>query len=136
MYTHIMTPVDLAHVGTLGSALDLTADLARHFGARVTFVGVTGVQPSAIAPSPEAYADKLRAFAAAQAAAGGYDASAHPITAHDPAIEIDRDLVAAAEEIGADLIVAATHVPSIFGGASHGGAVATQSRASVLLVRN
>ena len=135
MYSHIMTPVDLSHADRLEKALRTTADLARHYGARVTYVGITGVQPGPVAHSPEEYAGKLGAFAATQAAAEGIEATGHAITAHDPAVELDRLLVSAADALGADLIVAATHLPSLFGGASHGGALATHSSASVLLVR-
>lgn len=135
MYSHIMTPVDLSHADKLTKAMKTTADLASHYGARVTFVGVTGVQPSSVAHTPEEFADKLSAFAAEQASASGIDAGSHAITAHDPAVELDHLLVDAAAELGADLIVAGTHVPSLFGGHSHGGAVATHTGASVMLVR-
>ena len=40
-----MAPVDLAHVETLGRALSCAADLARHYRAPVTFVGVAAAPP-------------------------------------------------------------------------------------------
>jgi len=135
MYSHIMTPIDLTHADRLSKALKTTSDLARHYGAKVTFVGVTGVQPGPVAKNPEEYAVKLADFAAQQAQSDGIEATSHAVTAHDPATELDHLLVKAAESIGADLIVAGTHVPSMFGGHSHGGAVATHSAASVVLVR-
>lgn len=135
MYRKIMVPVDLGHLDRMERALGVAADLAKLYGAPVVYVGVTGVQPSPTAHSPEEFEGKLASFAANQASARGVAGEAHALVAHDPAVELDRQLLHAAEEIGADLIVAATHVPSFFGGASHGGALATHSTASVLLVR-
>jgi nucleotide-binding universal stress UspA family protein len=65
VFKHIMVPVDLAHEGRLDRALDVAADLAAHYGARVTYVGVTVPQPSSVAHNPEEFAEKLARFAAA-----------------------------------------------------------------------
>ena len=53
MFKKIMTPVDLAHQGDLKKALSVTADLAKHYGASVVFVGATSPSPSSTAHSPE-----------------------------------------------------------------------------------
>ena len=135
MYTHIMIPVDLAHADRLERALKTGADLAKLYDAKITYVGVTGVQPSKVAHNPEEFAGKLADFAKQQGSAHGVTAEAKTITAHDPAIEIDHMLVDAAQEIGADLIVAGTHDPHAFDWPSHGGKLASHSDASVLLVR-
>ncbi len=135
MYTHIMIPVDLTHVDRLERALKTAADLAKLYGSKVTYVGITGVQPSKVAHNPGEFAEKLGHFAQEQAASWGIETDAKAITAHDPAIEIDHMLVDAAREIGADLIVAATHDPHMFDWPSHGGKLASHADASVLLVR-
>jgi len=135
LYTHIMIPVDLAHADRLDRALKTGADIARLYGAKVTYVGVTGVQPSKVAHTPEEYARKLSEFARGQASAYGIEAGSKPITAHDPAVEIDHMLVDTADEIGADLIVAGTHDPHAFDWPSHGGKLASHAHVSVLLVR-
>jgi nucleotide-binding universal stress UspA family protein len=135
LYTHIMIPVDLAHADRLERALKTGADLARLYDSTVTYVGVTGVQPSKVAHNPEEFAEKLSHFAQEQAASYGIRAEAKPITAHDPAIEIDHMLIDAAHEVGADLIVAGTHDPHLFDWPSHGGKLANHADISVLLVR-
>lgn len=135
MYSQIMIPVDLSHLHRMEKALKTGADLARLYGGTITFVGITGVQPSPVAHTPEEYAGKLSAFAEEQARVHDVPTRAHAVTAHDPAVEIDGLLLDASLEMKADLIVAATHVPSFFGGASHGGALAAHAAASVMLVR-
>lgn len=135
MYTHIMIPVDLSHADRLERALKTGADLSKLYGAPITFVGVTGVQPSKIAHTPEEYAQKLDAFAKDQAASRGIETNAKALTAHDPSIELDHMLADTATEIGADLIVAGTHDPHMFDWPSHGGKLANHAHASVMLVR-
>jgi nucleotide-binding universal stress UspA family protein len=131
-----MIPVDLTHLDALDRALQTGADLARHYGATVTYVGVTGVQPSKVAHSPEEYAQKLDAFAARQGEAAGIAAQAKTIVAHDPSVDMDHMLLDAAEEIGADLVVMATHEPHAFDWPHHGGKLANHAKCSVMLVRN
>lgn len=136
MFSHIMTPIDLAHLDRLGKALQVTADLARHYDARVTYVGVTAPQPSAVAHSPEEYAAKLGALAEREAKTHGLSrAEAHPIVAHDPAVELDGVLADTADRIGADLVVMGSHIPHRFEMPSHGGKLASHSDTSVFLVR-
>ena len=136
MFSHIMVPVDLAHPDKLESALKTAADLAGHYGARVTYVGVTTGQPSSVAHTPREYAAKLAKFAAMQAELNGVaEVASHAITAHDPAVELDRKLEEAVHEIGADLVVMGSHIPRTFDLGSHGGRVATHTDVSVMLVR-
>lgn len=137
MFQHIMVPVDLTHAGQLEKALNVARDLARHYNARITYVGMTSVTPSGVAHNPEEYAAKLQAFAEAHADGAGSGIGSHAITLHDPAVELDRALVKASETLEADLVVVASHVP----GArdliwpSHGGRLAAHAKASVLVVR-
>ena len=136
LYTRIMIPVDLAHLDRLGRALQTGADLAKHYGAGITYVGVTGVQPSKVAHTPKEFEHKLAAFAKEQGDAAGISAEGKAIIAHDPAVELDHMLVDAAEEIGADLIVVGTHDPHTFDWPHHGGKLANHAKCSVMLVRD
>ena len=137
MYKHIMVPVDLAHEGKLDRALKTAADLALHYGARITYTGVTSPQPSSVAHNPAEYGEKLSRFAAAQGKTAGLsDVKSHPIVSHDPSVDLDRTLAEAAEQIGADLIVVGSHIPRAFDLRSHGAHLAQLSHHSVMLVRD
>jgi nucleotide-binding universal stress UspA family protein len=137
MYKTIMVPVDLAHAARLEKALATAADLCRHYGATAVYVGVTTSVPSSIARTPDAFAKKLDAFAADQAAKHGHTAEGHSVISHDPTIDLDPALLKAAEDIGADLIVMASHIPNItdYVWPSNGGEVASHAKASVMIVR-
>lgn len=137
MYRNIMVPVDLAHAKTLEHALGVAGDLARHWGARVIYVGVTSPEPGKLAHNPEEFADKLAAFAKAQGEAHGVDASAHPAIAHDPTTEVDDALLRAVDATGADLVVMQSHIPGLidYVWPSNGGKIAGHAKASVMVVR-
>jgi len=138
MFKKIMTPVDLSHADRLGRALDVTADMAKTHGAEVVYVGIAAAAPSAVAHTPEEYAEKLGAFAAAQSAKHGHTASAHAITSHDPSVDLNRTLEATVRDLGVDLVVMATHLPNVtdYIWSGHGAHVAAHSEASVFLVRD
>lgn len=137
MYKKIMVPVDLAHVERLEKAITTATDLAKHYGIPVCFVGVTAETPTEVAHTPKEFAEKLAAFGAGQSKKHGLtvDTTAYP--SHDPAVDLDHRLIAAARENGADLIVMASHLPGlqdhIF--ASNAGAVASHAKVSVFVVR-
>ena len=137
MYQRIVVPVDLARLDGLGKALAVAGDLARHYGVPVTYVGVTSTVPDAVAKTPAEFGQKLQAFAEAQAKQYGIEADAHPLTSPDPAADLSRVLRAAARELGADLVVMASHPPSALDWLlpSQGGSVAEHSEASVFIVR-
>ena len=137
MYREIMVPVDLAHEATLAHALAVAADLARHWGARITYVGVTSPVPGALAHNPDELAGKLTDFAAAQGAALDVETRAHPAIAHDPTTEVDDALLRAIDETGADLVVMQSHIPGLidYVWPSNGGKIAGHAKASVLVVR-
>ena len=59
MYSKIMFPVDLAHVEQLQKALGTAADLAKLYGAKIFFVGVTSYVPTKLGRNPDEYAAKL-----------------------------------------------------------------------------
>jgi nucleotide-binding universal stress UspA family protein len=137
MFHKIMIPVDLAHVEGLDKALRAGADLARIYVANVTYVGASTAAPSAVAHTPAEFADKLAAFAAGETAKYGHTAESRAITSHDPKTDIDDALLRAAEELGADLVVMASHVPGLTDTIwpSNGGKLAARAKASVMVVR-
>ena len=138
MFKQIMAPVDLAHVDGLARALACAADLARHYGVPVTYVGVTSTVPSKLAHTPAEFEARLRGFAQAEADRNGIEATAHMAIAHDPATEIDDALLRAVDETGADLVVMASHVPRVMDHfwPSNGGKLAEHARCSVMVVRS
>ncbi len=137
MFKKIMVPVDMAHTNKLGAALAMAADLAKRYGAEVCYVGATTSTPSTVARSPEEYRTKLAAFAADEAAAHGHKASSHMVISHDPTTDLDHVLVKAVKEVGADLVVMATHMPKAADliWPSNGGRLATHTDVSVFLIR-
>jgi nucleotide-binding universal stress UspA family protein len=137
MYRKIMVPVDLAHIDVIEPALEKVADLARHYDAEVCYVGVTPNAPSSVARTPKEYHEKLEAFAKKRGEVHGQPVSAHTVSSPDPTAELDDLLVEAIDDVGADLVIMPTHPPKgvdiIM--SSHGGKVATNTSASVFLVR-
>lgn len=137
MYRKIAVPIDLAHAERMEGAIAMAADLAKLYGATVCYLGATAPTPSSVAHSPEEYKQKLADFAENEARAHGQDVTTHVILSHDPTATLDDDLVKAVDEMGADLVVMATHVPHIGDRiwASNGGNLARRTKASVCLVR-
>ena len=137
MYSKIMVPVDLGHVERLEKALKTAADLAKHYGAPVCYVGVTSAAPGSVAHNPAEFQQRLDELAAAQAKAHGAEVSTLEVVSHDPAVDLDSKLLDAVNETGADLVVMASHVPGvlehIFG--SNAGYVAGHAKVSVFVVR-
>lgn len=137
MYSRIMVPVDLAHADKMTRAFDAAAILAKPRNATIVYTGVVAETPGSIAHNPKEFADKLQAFAEEQRGARGLPAEAHAVTSHDPSVDLNEKLVEAAKEVGADLIVMASHVPGVadhwFHG--HGPYVAQNAPMSVFLVR-
>jgi nucleotide-binding universal stress UspA family protein len=138
MFKKIMVPVDLAHRDAIEPALTAAADLARHYGAEVCYIGVTATTPGSVARTPEEYQQKLEAFAQEHSdQAHGQTVSARAITSPDPTADLNDVLVQAIKDTGSDLVVMATHLPRHIDAVlpAHGGEVATHTDASVFLVR-
>lgn len=137
MFTRIMVPVDLVHAGKLERALACAADLARLYNCPVSYVGVTASAPGPLGHNPKEYAEKLAAFGDDQAAARGVTADSHAVISHDPTTDLDDALLKAVDEIGADLVVMASHIPGLtdYLWPSNGGKIAAHSGASVFVVR-
>ena len=138
MYQHIMVPVDLAHAEALEKALQTAADLGRHYGCPVTYVGVTASTPGALGHNPDEFAERLAAFGREETAKRGVEIATRAVTSHDPTADLDTALLHTAQELGADLVVMATHLPSMadYLWPSNGGRMAAHSSLSVFLVRS
>ncbi|KRS10506.1 universal stress protein UspA [Roseovarius atlanticus] len=137
MFKKIMAPVDLAHKDRLEKALQCTADLAKHYGAEVVFVGVTTSTPSSVAHSPEEYGEKLDAFANEQSQAHGFTALGKALLSHDPSSDVDDVLLKATADNNVDLVVMASHLPNVmdYVWPSNGGKIAEHAKCSVMVVR-
>lgn len=138
MYSHIMVPVDLAHLGAVAKALQTGGALAALWSANITYVGVTSTMPGKMGHTPEEFATKLGAFAAGQATLYGVRASAMTAISHDPATELDTALIKATADCGADLVVMQTHHhrTTDWIWPSNGGKLASHADCSVMLVRD
>ncbi len=137
MYQTIAVPVDLEHIDRLPKALRTAVDLAKHYGATVHYVGATTETPSPIAHNPSEYQAKLEAFAKSEGEQHGVDTKAKMIVSLDMTIDLDKQLRQAFEDIGADLVVMASHIPGIKDHlfSSNAGWIANHSSISVFIVR-
>ncbi|KPQ26134.1 MAG: universal stress protein family protein [Halomonas sp. HL-48] len=137
MFNNIMVPVDLAHLDTLEPSLSIVADMAKQYDARITYVSVTANTPTSVARTPQEYEQKLDAFAQERHQVHGQPVGIKVYSSTDPIANVDDLLVKAIDEIGADLVIMATHLPRHLDIVmpSHGGKVATHTDASVFLLR-
>lgn len=137
MFNTVMMPVDLSVPETHEKALAVACDLARRYEAGLCLVSVAGGLSAKVSNSPSIYAEKLAAFAAAIAEREGVEIATKVYETDDPSVEVDAILVRAVDEVGADLIVMATHKPGWWEYIvnSHGGRVAAHASVSVMLVR-
>ncbi|MBY8974965.1 universal stress protein [Rhodobacteraceae bacterium NNCM2] len=137
MFRTIMVPVDLAHPERLDRAISIAATMAEVMGAQIHLVGVTMSAPSKVAHTPEEFDAKLEEYAAHQGRIRNVEMAAHTVITNDAAVDLDKRLIETADQIGADLVVMATHVPGLaeYVFASHGGYLAAHAKQSVLLVR-
>ncbi len=137
MFNNIMVPVDLAHLETLEPSLSVVADLAKQYDSHITYVSVTANTPTSVARTPQEYEQKLEAFAQERHRVHGQPVSIRVYSSTDPVANVDTLLVKAVEEVGADLVMMATHFPRHLDiiMPSHGGKLATHTDASVFLMR-
>lgn len=137
MFKKIMIPVDLAHLGALDKSLTVAADLAKHYGAALCYVSVTSSHPGTVARTPEEYEQKLLAFAQGHAPDTANPPTVRVFNSPDPIADMDDTLVQAIIEVGADLVVMATHLPKHLDAIipANGSKVAAHTRASIVLVR-
>lgn len=137
MFRSILVPIDLGHKEKLDKAISVAARLSSSEGATVTLCGVTSSAPGSVAHTPEEFARKLEEFAAAQSSARGVSFAARSVVSHDPSADLDDRLNEVAHEIGADLVVMASHVPGFLEHviSSHAGYLAAHTDISVMVVR-
>ena len=138
MFKRIMVPVDLAHIPALRKALEVAAGVAKQYDIPVTYVGVTSAAPSALGHNPDEFDARLTAFGAEQASANGIVGETKTVISHDPTTDVDDALLHAVKDVGADLVVMASHVPGLadYVWPSNGGKIAAHSDASVFVVRD
>jgi nucleotide-binding universal stress UspA family protein len=113
MYSRIMVPVDLEHADKLGRTLDTAGDIARLYGATLCFVAVSGKVPNRVAPTPEKFEAELNMFAREQGDRLGVGTSSLVKSSVDVPAELDDKLLEALDEVDADLIVMASHIPGV-----------------------
>lgn len=137
MYKHLCVPVDLTHVETLGKALKVSADLAALYGAKATLMTVSASTPSTVAQNPEEFAERLSSFAAEQGEALGVAFDSLALHSGDPVVDFEKTLNRAIHERGVDLVVMASHIPSLadYVFRSHSGYLARHTDVSVFIVR-
>ncbi len=137
IFNHIMIPVDLVHKDKQQKALAVAGELAKLHGAKVHVVSVGGDLPGSLGHNPKEFGDLLDVFAAGLRDEYGADVEAYPITANDPSVDTTRKLMQAIEDIGADLVIMASHQPGVMEHifSSHGGYIAQHAKCSVFVVR-
>lgn len=137
MFERIMVPVDLKHEEQLDKTIYAISELARVYGSKVTFVGVSLSAPTEIARNPKQFSEKLAQFAEKQNRLYSMHSDSYTIISVDPTADLEKKLLEAIDHVKADLVVMATHIPDasdyIF--ANHGNFLATHAKVSVFLVR-
>ena len=113
MYNKIMVPVDLEHTERIEKALHGAAELAKSYDVPVCYVAIMGRAPNRVAPSPEKFEAELNMFAREQADKYGIETECKAVPSVDVPVELDDKLIGAVDEVGADLIVMASHIPGI-----------------------
>jgi len=139
MYSKILVPVDLSHLDKITKALDTAIDIARHYKAELHYVTVTNSTPGQAAHNPKELAEKMRVFAEEQGQAHGITTDSKVLESVDTAVELDDKLLGAIKDIGADLVVMASHPPGLGDKLhllrSNGAEIVKHSDVSVFVVR-
>ena len=137
MASPIMVPVDLNHTDGLDKSIRMAVEIANAHNAPITVVGVTEGAPNLVAANETEYTKALDAYAAELSDKHRLPVSAKAVHSVDVPAELGDVLVGAAEEMGAEAVVMASHVPGflehIF--SSNAGYVASHAKCSVFVVR-
>ena len=137
MYSRIMVPVDLEHVSTQEKAVKFAVDLGKLYSAELCLVGVTTSAPSSVAHNEKEFDEKLADFASSKSEE--YEIGFDHMTVHsnDPTADLDEVLAHAGDDLGADLIVLASHVPGFMDHffRSNASQLVTHTAISVMIVR-
>ena len=137
MFKKILVPVDLGHLDRLQKALTVAATEAGKHGAEVVYLGIAEETPSDVARNPTEYKARLAEFVEQQAREHGITTEAMTVVSTDPAAEINKLILRAIKDTGADLVVMASHPPRMLDWIlpSHGGHVAEHADISVFVIR-
>ncbi len=137
LFKQIMVPVDLEHIDQLEKSLTIAVDLSKHYGTPICYVGVANEQPSPVSHNPVEFEQKLKEFASKQASRHEIQATSRAFVGHDLVTDVDDILLKAVKEVGADLVVMASHVPTLvdYIWPSNGGKIAAHSDAAVFVIR-
>lgn len=138
MFKHIMVPFDLSAKDKWAKAVKIAADIARQQGSRMTLVSVGGGINGKVSHSIGEYRRLLAVEASEIERTEGIDVDSRAYNVADPSVEVDRKLVEAIDDIGADLVVMASHQPGWVEYLinSHAGRLAAHAPVSVFVVRD
>lgn len=138
MYKHIMVPIDMADTESLAHAVEVAADLVRHYQARMTLVSVSGGLQGRVSHYHSEYARKLAEFAKEVGATHGVEVGSENVSVPDPSVEVDQRLIEMIEKLNVDLAVIGSHMPGWVDHIinSHGGRLARLAPISVFVVRD
>lgn len=137
MFKTIMVPVDLVHKDKQQKALAVAGEMAKAHSATVHVVSVGGELPSTLGHNPGEFGKTLADFTASLREQYGAEVEAHPVQSTDPAVDTTRKLMQAIDDIGADLVIMASHQPGVMEHifSSHGGYIAQHGKCSVFVIR-
>ncbi|MGI9389376.1 MAG: universal stress protein [Boseongicola sp.] len=137
MFKNIMIPVEFQHVDRLTRVLEIAGTLAKVGGGTLHLVHVGAYPPSEDGKTVEEQELKLENFAREVSVAQKVPVEAKSVMAHDPAAELNSQLMSAVKSTNADLVVAGSHVPVLgdYFFTSHGGYLAEHAEVSVFVVR-
>ncbi|WP_306112919.1 MULTISPECIES: universal stress protein [unclassified Roseovarius] len=138
MFKQIMVPYDLSAREKCAKALKVAGDLARRHEAQMTLVSVGGGTNTLISHSADELERLLGAYAAQVSASEKVEVASRFYDVTDPRAEVDRILIEAIGDTGADLVVMASHHPGWVEYLinSHAGRVASRAQVSVFVVRD
>lgn len=137
MYRRILIPVDMNQREKLDRALATAAHLAHSFDAEAIILAVTGKKPHDGSPDISTFEQRVSDFAQAKGEAHGVTFQTQVAVTVDPYSDLNKQIYKACDELDADLIVLASHVPGIkeYILPSTAGAIAKHSDRSVFVVR-
>lgn len=137
MFKTILVPVDLRIQPDIEKSIAVAASLGQQYGGTVTLLGVSSTGPNIVAAGPDEYATKVAEYAALKSEQYGFPFKHRHVASVDPSAELQRRIQAVADEIGADLVVMASHRPGImeYLWPANATAFAAHTPMSVLIVR-
>lgn len=138
MFKSIMIPVDMRHAEDLETVFDLAAKIARFDDATLHLVHVSAHPPAPEGRTSQEIEANLEILGSEVHTKHHVPVETVNIEAHDPAVELNEQLLKATKDVSADLIIVGSHVPALgdYFFTSHGGYLAEHAEVSVFVVRN